>query len=78
MVRHVDLLLQALGEDGVGLGSDFDGAMIPAVIGDVTGLPKLLDAFAERGFGRALIEKIAYRNWISMLEKTIGELRQDC
>ncbi|TIU67209.1 MAG: peptidase, partial [Mesorhizobium sp.] len=40
--------------------------------GDVTGLPKLLDAFAARGFGRALIEKIAYRNWINMLEKTIG------
>ncbi|TIM17890.1 MAG: peptidase, partial [Mesorhizobium sp.] len=39
---------------------------------DVTGLPKLIDALAARGFGRALIEKIAYRNWISMLEKTIG------
>ena len=72
MVRHVDSLLQALGEDGVGLGSDFDGAMIPAPIGDVAGLPKLIDAFAARGFGRALIEKIAYRNWITMLEKTIG------
>jgi membrane dipeptidase len=72
MVRHVDSLLQALGEDGVGLGSDFDGAMIPAVIGDVAGLPKLIDALAARGFGRALIEKIAYRNWIGMLEKTIG------
>ncbi|MES0157040.1 dipeptidase [Mesorhizobium sp. M0018] len=72
MVRHVDSLLQALGEDGVGLGSDFDGAMIPSAIGDVAGLPKLIDAFAAHGFGRALIEKIAYRNWISMLEKTIG------
>jgi len=72
MVRHVDSLLQALGEDGVGLGSDFDGAMIPAVIGDVAGLPKLIDALAARGFGRALIEKIAYRNWLSMLERTIG------
>jgi membrane dipeptidase len=72
MVRHVDSLLQALGEDGVGLGSDFDGAMIPAVIGDVAGLPKLIEALAARGFGRALIEKIAYRNWIRMLEKTIG------
>jgi membrane dipeptidase len=72
MVRHVDSLLQALGEDGVGLGSDFDGAMIPAVIGDVAGLPKLIDALAARGFGRALIEKIAYRNWLGMLEKTIG------
>jgi membrane dipeptidase len=72
MVRHVDSLLQALGEDGVGLGSDFDGAMIPAVIGDVAGLPKLIDALAARGFGRALIEKIAYKNWISVLERTIG------
>ncbi|TIV26213.1 MAG: membrane dipeptidase [Mesorhizobium sp.] len=72
MVRHIDSLLQALGEDGVGLGSDFDGAMIPAPIGDVAGLPKLIDALAARGFGRALIEKIAYRNWLSVLERTIG------
>ncbi|MDX8467253.1 dipeptidase [Mesorhizobium sp. VK23B] len=72
MVRHIDSLLQALGEDGVGLGSDFDGAMIPAVFGDVAGLPKLTDALAARGFGRALIEKIAYRNWLSVLERTIG------
>ncbi|BCG92534.1 dipeptidase [Mesorhizobium sp. 131-2-1] len=72
MVRHIDSLLQALGEDGVGLGSDFDGAMIPAVIGDVAGLPKLIDALMARGFGRALIEKIAYRNWLSVLERTIG------
>ncbi|TPN76809.1 membrane dipeptidase, partial [Mesorhizobium sp. B1-1-5] len=56
----------------VGLGSDFDGAMIPAVIGDAAGLPKLIDALAARGFGRALIEKIAYRNWLAMLERTIG------
>ena len=72
MVRHVESLLQALGEDGVGLGSDFDGAMIPAVIGDVAGLPRLIDALVARGFGRALIEKIAYRNWLSVLERTIG------
>jgi membrane dipeptidase len=72
MVRHIDSLLQALGEDGVGLGSDFDGATIPAPIGDVAGLPKLIDALAARGFGRALIEKIAYRNWLSVLERTIG------
>jgi membrane dipeptidase len=72
MVRHIDSLLQALGEDGVGLGSDFDGAMIPAPIGDVAGLPKLIDALAARGFGRPLIEKIAYKNWLSVLERTIG------
>jgi membrane dipeptidase len=72
MVRHVDALLEALGEDGVGLGSDFDGAMIPAAIGDVSGLPKLLAAFAAHGYGRELVEKIAWKNWVNVLERTIG------
>lgn len=72
MVRHLDAMLEALGEDSVGLGSDFDGAVIPAVIGDVAGLPRLLGALADRGYGRELIEKIAWRNWLRVLERTIG------
>jgi len=72
MVRHIDALLEALGEHGVGLGSDFDGAVIPAAIGDVSGLPRLLDVLADRGYGRELIEKIAWRNWVDLLERTIG------
>lgn len=72
MVRHVDALLEALGEDGVGLGSDFDGAPIPAEIGDVSGLPRLIEAFERRGYGRELIDKIAWKNWIGVLERGIG------
>ncbi len=72
MLRHVDALLEALGEDGVGLGSDFDGAPIPPEIGDSAGLPRLIEAFAKHGYGDALIEKIASRNWVSVLERTIG------
>ncbi len=72
MVRHVDALLEKLGEDGVGLGSDFDGAPIPAEIGDVGGLPKLIAAFERHGYGRELIEKIAWKNWVGVLERTLG------
>ena len=72
MIRHLDALLEALGEDGVGLGSDFDGALVPAAIGDAAGLPRLIAAMTERGYGRALIEKIAWRNWLDVLERTIG------
>lgn len=72
MVRHVDALLEALGEDGVGLGSDFDGAVVPAAIRDCAGLPRLIDAFRQHGYGEKLIEKIAWRNWVGMIEKTIG------
>ncbi|WP_172123405.1 MULTISPECIES: dipeptidase [unclassified Devosia] len=72
MVRHVDSLVEALGEDGVALGSDFDGAMIPAEIGDVTGVQKLLAALLDKGYGETLVRKIACDNWLSLIERTIG------
>lgn len=72
MVRHVDALVEALGEDGVALGSDFDGAMMPKEIGDVTGVPKLLQALLDKGYGEKLVRKIALDNWISLLARTIG------
>ncbi len=72
MVRHVDALVEALGEDGVALGSDFDGAMVPAAIGDVTGVQKLLQALLDKGYGEVLVQKIALGNWLSVLERTIG------
>jgi membrane dipeptidase len=72
MVRHVDALVEALGEDGVALGSDFDGAMMPAEIPDVTGVPKLLQALLDKGYGEKLVRKIAFDNWLSLVERTIG------
>lgn len=72
MVRHLDALIEALGETRVGLGSDFDGALIPAPIADATGLPRLFDALSAHGFDQKLLEKIAHGNWLSLLERTIG------
>ncbi|WP_338723773.1 dipeptidase [Devosia sp. XK-2] len=72
MVRHVDALVEALGEDGVALGSDFDGAMVPKDIGDVTGVPKLLQALLDKGYGEPLVRKIALGNWLSVIARTIG------
>jgi membrane dipeptidase len=70
MVRHVDHLLSRLGEDGVALGSDFDGCIVPQAISDATGLPALIEGFRKAGYGEELIEKIAWRNWVSVLERT--------
>ena len=72
MIRHVDVLLEKLGEDGVGLGSDFDGAPIPSEIRDASGLPRLIEAFGKHGYGKDLIEKIAWKNWIDVIERGIG------
>ncbi len=72
MVRHLDALLDKLGEDGVGFGSDFDGAIIPAEVGSVAGLPRLMDALRRAGYSEVLIRKIAHGNWLSLLERTWG------
>ena len=70
IVRHVDHLLEHLGEDGVGLGSDFDGAVIPAELGDAAGLQILVQALHKHGFGKPLIEKLCFRNWLRVLGRT--------
>jgi membrane dipeptidase len=70
VVDHVDHLIRQLGEDRVGLGSDFDGAAIPKQIGTAAGLPNLVEEMRARQYGEALIEKICYRNWLRVLKKT--------
>lgn len=71
LARHLDAMLEALGEAGVAIGSDFDGALVPAAIGDVSGMPALWQALAARGYGAELIAKIACENWLSVLARTI-------
>lgn len=72
VIDHIDYLIEKVGEDGVGLGSDFDGARIPNAIGNAAGLPNLVAAMRARGHGEALIEKVCFRNWIGVLERTLG------
>ncbi len=72
MCAHLDSLLEILGEDGVALGSDFDGIQISNQISDCSGLPKLVNAMRERGYSLELIEKICFKNWLNLLKKTIG------
>jgi membrane dipeptidase len=43
---------------------------MPAALGDVTGLPALLDALRDSGFSEAEVEGIAHRNWRRVLEAT--------
>ncbi|MFZ1813185.1 MAG: dipeptidase [Rhizobiaceae bacterium] len=72
-IRHLEHLISILGENGVALGSDFDGAMISDQIGDVAGLQNLVEAMLNAGFGKELVKKICYRNWQDVLARTWGE-----
>ncbi|NNK79561.1 MAG: membrane dipeptidase [Litoreibacter sp.] len=70
MLTHLDHLIEHLGEDHVGLGSDFDGAEVPKELGSVMGLPKLVEAMAQHGYCDDLIAKLCHENWLRVLEKT--------
>ncbi|NWF81024.1 MAG: dipeptidase [Chloroflexi bacterium] len=73
VVRHIDYLVERIGIERVGLGSDFDGATIPRAIGDAAGLPALLAALrAHDLYDDAALERIAYRNWLRVLRLTWG------
>jgi membrane dipeptidase len=72
MIRHIDALIGHLGESGVALGSDFDGAVIPSEIGSAAGLPALFEALRRHGFGEPLLHKLGTGNWLDLLERTIG------
>ena len=69
MIRHLDHLLERLGEGGVALGSDFDGCELPKAIGDVCGLPRLVDAMRSAGYGEPLIARICWDNWLAQLDR---------
>lgn len=71
LLRHMDHLIEHAGEDHVGLGSDFDGCVVPQLIGDVTGVPRLFKALADHGYDAALIDKLARDNWLNCLDRSL-------
>jgi membrane dipeptidase len=73
IVRHAAYVAERIGIDHVAFGSDFDGTTIPAEMKDATGLPRLVEALRRHGFSEAELKKIAYENWVSVLQRSWGE-----
>jgi membrane dipeptidase len=67
IAAHARYVAERIGVEHVALGSDFDGATIPAAVGDVAGLPRVLEALATAGFSAAEVEAIAWDNWRRVL-----------
>lgn len=72
MLRQLDHLIEQLGEDRVGLGSDFDGAVIPEDMGDCAGLATFRDAMHAHGFNDTLMMKLCHENWMRLLAHNMG------
>lgn len=73
MIRHLDYLIEHLGEDRVGFGSDYDGAIVPEALASCANLPKLRHAMAKHGYNDALMAKLCHGNWLRVLKKTWGK-----
>ena len=70
IIDHIDHAVKVAGVDHVGLGSDFDGAMMPVGMQDVTHLPQITDALLKKGYSESDIRKILGENTLRVLSET--------
>lgn len=73
MVRHIDYMVERMGIDCVALGSDYDGATIPAEISDAAGTQNLVTALREAGYNEEELAKLCRGNWIRVLKQAWHE-----
>jgi membrane dipeptidase len=67
IAQHARYVADRIGVAHVAFGSDFDGATMPAALGGVAGMPKLLEALGEAGFAEHERAAIAWDNWRRVL-----------
>jgi len=72
LIRHIDYLVERVGLDRVGFGSDYDGAAVPTALGGVDRLQSLVEAMRAKGYDDDALKKICHENWLRVLGKTWG------
>lgn len=69
LIEHIDYIVNLVGIDYVGLGSDFDGITItPQQLNDVTDFPLITKALLEKGYSSNDIDKILGGNILRVLK----------
>src|SRR6516162_9911868 len=69
IVDHIDHAVKIAGVDHVGLGSDFDGAVMPIGMQDVTHIPQITDALLKKGYSESDVRKILGENTLRVLSE---------
>ncbi len=69
IIEHIDHAVKVGGIDHVGLGSDFDGAVMPLGMEDVTHLPQITDALLKKGYSESDVRKILGENTLRVLSE---------
>jgi len=73
VVDHIDHIVELVGPDHVGLGSDFDGIpFTPKGLEDVSKLPDITRELINRGYSEEDIAKILGGNHLRLIKKVVG------
>jgi len=69
LVDHIDYIVKLVGDDYVGIGSDFDGvSSVPVGMDDVTKYPLITEELKRRGYSNKSIKKILGGNVIRVMK----------
>ena len=69
LVDHIDYIVKLVGDDYVGLGSDYDGvSSLPQGMDDVTTYPKITEELLKRGYTKKSIKKILGGNVLRVMK----------
>jgi membrane dipeptidase len=77
IIEHIEHAVKVAGIDHVGLGSDFDGAMMPFGMEDATKLPLITEALLRKGYSEGDVKKILGENTLRVMaeaERVSNEL----
>lgn len=69
IIDHIDHAVRIAGVEHVGLGSDFDGAVMPFGMEDASDLPQITNALLEKGYSEGDIQKILGGNTLRLMEQ---------
>jgi membrane dipeptidase len=70
LLDQIEHLAERMGIEHVALGSDYDGCMPIAAVGDASKVQTLLEALAARGWGEDDLRALAHGNWVRVLRAT--------
>jgi membrane dipeptidase len=69
IVDHIDYIVKLVGDDYVGIGSDFDGvSSLPVGMDDVTKYPLITEELKKRGYSNKSIKKILGGNVMRVMK----------
>jgi membrane dipeptidase len=68
IIDHIDHAASIAGVNHVGVGSDFDGAFMPAGMEDASKFPFITEGLLKRGYGETDIRKILGENTLRVME----------